>query len=337
MNRGAAPELALEQTEPDTSGDVARPTHRVTATQLNLRTTPRVVPSTRIASLPQDQEVFVLSEAEKAGWVRVLVELHGVWREGVVASRYLAPLQSAERTRAEATASRAAEEVAFPAVHLREQRRDVTRAAASHHAFPLGESGKPSRRASTPATRARQVLDIVRYLDSENPRHLRYQKVGASTYCNIYAYDFCYLCGVYLPRVWWTGAALARIARGEPVQPSYGSTVRELNANAIHDWFDEHGTSHGWHHEVDMTALQDSANAGEVCIIIAKRKDLNRSGHVTAVVPEHEAFHARRNRSNEVIRPVESQAGARNFRFAVNESAWWLSGIYQSFALWRHA
>jgi hypothetical protein len=130
--------------------------------------------------------------------------------------------------------------------------------------------------------------------------------------------------------------ALARLQSGAAVDVVYERTVREINANGLHDWFNDYGRGYGWLPEVTLTLLQDAANSGEVCIIVGKRQNLNQSGHIVAVVPEHGAFQARRSAAGEVTRPVESQAGARNFRFGVNATAWWLNAKFQSFSLWRH-
>lgn len=40
----------------------------------------------------------------------------------------------------------------------------------------------------------------------------RYLSGEGKTYCNVYAADYCYLAGVYLPRVWCNPKALAAIA-----------------------------------------------------------------------------------------------------------------------------
>lgn len=316
-----------------------RPTHRVRATQLNLRSTPRVTPATWIASLAEGSEVRVLGDAERAGWVRVHVLLNGCLREGVLATRYLVPLAQPVPAR-EAVAVRPVAPPVSPApvppVHLRENRADISRSLDGGRAFPLGEPDRPTRDADDAEGRVRQILGIVDYLDSASPVHERYRPRGSTTYCNIYAYDFCYLGGVYLPRVWWTDSAIVRITCGETVPNRYGETVRELNANALHDWLEDHGPGFGWRPEIDLTTLQAAANAGEVCLIIGKRKDLNRSGHVSMVVPEHGDFVARRGPSGDVIRPVESQAGTNNFKCAVNHAAWWLNTRFQSCAYWRH-
>jgi hypothetical protein len=316
------------------------PSHRVIATQLNLRRAPRVTPATWIASLPQGWLVQVLGESESAGWLRVRVELNGTLREGYVAMRYLAPLPAPVMPEAvqplDGEPMPAVAERAVSAVHLREDRPDITRAFDGGRAFPLGEPDRPRRDGGMVDERVAQVLVIVDYLDSASPAHKRYAPKGGTTYCNIYAYDFCTLGGAFLPRVWWTDSAIARMQRGEEVAVRYGETVRELNANALHDWLEDHGRQFGWQQEVDLTTLQAAANAGEVCVIVGKRKDLNRSGHITAVVPEHNGFHARRNAAGDVIRPVESQAGVSNFRCAVGNNAWWLNTRFQSCAFWRH-
>ena len=43
------------------------------------------------------------------------------------------------------------------------------------------------------------------------------------------------------PRVWWRPTALAALARAQNVVPRYGDTLHELNANALCDWFEDHG------------------------------------------------------------------------------------------------
>ena len=309
-------------------------THRVTAALLNLRSQPRVVPSTRIATLPQGTELVVVPDADVAGWARVRVLLNGQIQGGYVARKYLKAIRL-DRAQPASGETRLLP-ASIPPVHLGENRRDITRSRAGGRAYPLGETGRPRRSASRPGRKAGQLVKIVEYLDPENPQHGRYKKDGA-TYCNIYASDYCYLAGVYLPRVWWSPAALRAIENQRNVSVSYGDTVRELNANGLYDWLADFGHAFGWRRETDLTVLQACANNGNVCIIVAQRGDLNRSGHITAVVPEHETFSARRNASNDVLRPLESQAGERNHRFRTAPSAWWTHSRYRAFAFWRHA
>lgn len=317
------------------AGPALTPTHRVVPAQLNLRSAPQVSPATWIATLNQGSEVELCGEADSAGWVKVRVVVNRVLREGHVAQRYLAELPARARA-ATPEAAPAPALPAIPAVHMEENRADVIRARDGGRAYPLGEPDRPRRRAASAAGRAAMLREIVDYLDVAAPAHLRYRPKGGSTYCNIYACDYCYLAGAYLPRVWWTDRALQRIALGESVAVAYGDTVRELNANALHDWLEEHGTRFGWHREFDLSSLQAAANAGEVCLVVARRKDLNRSGHIVAVVPEDEDRLAHRDAVGEVLRPLESQAGTRNFRHEVSRSAWWREARFQSHAYWRH-
>jgi hypothetical protein len=189
----------------------------------------------------------------------------------------------------------------------------------------------------TPDGKVGELLTIIQYLDSENPAHRRYWPKNGTTYCNIYAYDYCYLAGVYLPRVWWTDEALRQIDAGQQVTIAYDETVRELNANMLHDWFEAYGPAYGWTRVLTLDGLQEAANKGEVCIIVAQQRDRSRSGHIVAVVPEHEEFIAARNAAGEVERPVESQAGVQNHRCCVKPRAWWTDARYQSFGFWQHA
>lgn len=312
-----------------------QPSHRVKATQLTLRSAPLVAERTRLALLNQGKAVQVLGAASEPGWVRVRVSLSGLLREGVVAERYLDPLP---RTRSGGLAATVAAVVrpTLPAAHMQQDRAEFSRSHDGGRAFPLGEPGRPARSGRSAERLAQSVSAIVDYLDVAKPAHLRYQPRGGATYCNIYAADFAYLCGVYLPRVWWTDRALLRLREGEKLAPEYGRTVRELNANALYDWLEDFGPAFGWKRELELTALQAAANVGEVCVIVARRADLNRSGHITAVVPETGDAKAERNAQDAVVRPLESQAGTRNVLRAPAASAWWQGSRFQAFAFWRH-
>ena len=310
-------------------------THRVTATRLNLRSRPEVATSTRIGSLMQGMEVMKLADSDVPGWARVQVVLDGQTTEGFVASRYLQAIPQAEASPVSQLSP--ALEVELPLAHLTENRHDITRARDGGQAYPLGEADRPRRSGTTPNLKTRELLAIIHYLDSENQAHRRYWPKGGTTYCNIYAYDYCYLAGVYLPRVWWTDEALLQIGDGREVSITYGDTVRELNANMLHDWFEAYGPTFGWERVFDLVGLQEAANNGEVCIMVAQQRDPRRSGHIVAVAPEHEEFKAARNAAGAVLRPVESQAGVKNHRCCVKPKAWWTEARYQAFSFWRHA
>ena len=313
---------------------VLQPSHRVGATQLMLRSAPVVADRTRVGVLNQGKEVQVLGPAGEPGWVRIRVSLSGLLREGVVAERYL---QALPTSRGAATVPAApAPAAALPAAHMQQDRADITRRRDGGRAYPLGEAGRPVRAGGDAASLAASVSAIVDYLAVANPAHLRYKPAGSTTYCNIYATDLAYLCGVYLPRVWWTDRALLQLREGAQVAVEYGRTVRELNANSLYDWLEDHGPAFGWKREVELTALQAAANAGQVCVIVARRVDLNRPGHITVVVPETGDAKAVRNAQDEVVRPLESQAGTRNVLRGAAAGAWWLNSRFQAHAFWRH-
>jgi predicted chitinase len=316
------------------AGAPFEPTHRVATAALNLRSKPSISASTRIALLPQDTKVERLGEAGVPGWVMVRTMLNGVLREGLVAARYLAPLP--EGAVAFSTETDGLAGITIPMARMTADHLETVRTRDGGRLYPLGEAGRPKVTASSPVAQAEQLLDIIRWLDCENPEHKRYQAKGRANHASTYVGDYCDLAGIYLPRVWWTGDALARIAQEQKVEVAYDRTVRELSTNGLFDWLTDHGTQFGWHREIDLIVLQEAANAGEVCLIVARSADLSRPGHIVAVVPEHEGCRAKRDRDGDVLRPVESYCGSRNVRCATARTAWWLAGKYQSYAFWRH-
>lgn len=317
---------ALELTGPPPVLESA--THRVTAVELNLRSRPEVSRSTRIGSLHQGTEVAKLRDADIAPWVEIRTLLNGRITQGFVSSSFLEAIPPA-------VISPRPMGFEVPPVHLEENRRDITRQRDGGRAYPLGEAGMPRRTGAEPAAKVRQLREIIDFLDSESSDHRRYWPKGGTTFCNIYAHDYCYLAGAFFPRVWWTDRALRRIQGGEEVEVHYGETVRELNANALHDWLLDHGRAFGWQRELHLEVLQAAANNGELCLIVAQNKDLNRSGHVSAVVAEQDGFEAARGPAGEVKRPVESQAGRTNHRLVTKRTAWWLGARFR-FSFWRH-
>lgn len=300
---------------------------RVEATALNIRSEPVVAARTRLGVLPNGQVVTRLEGGPGDEWWRVAAELQGARVEGWLASRYVAPV-------GESSAPAPVRRVR--AVHLGEDNRAVRRDVAGHQAFPLGEPGRPARGATTSAGRARELIRIIDWLEVD--RSARYQSVGNTTYCNIYAYDYAYVAGGYLPRVWWTPRALARIASGGAVAPRYAETVTELNANMIYQWLVDYGADFDWTRTFDLTELQDAANDGGIGVICAQRADLNRPGHIAMVAPETAAHQAARN-GGAVVRPLQSQAGSRCFRYDPGTQAWWTRGGptgFGAFGLWHH-
>lgn len=180
------------------------------------------------------------------------------------------------------------------------------------------------------ADRAAGLAAIVEWLAVDDPQHLRYQRQGSTTFCNIYAHDYCYLAGAYLPRVWWSGPALLRLAQGETLESRYGTTVSELNANSLFDWLGTFGPSFGWRRVFEPAEIQHAANQGRVCLLCAQRTQLNRSGHISAVVPETEEQRALG--IAQVSTPLQSQAGWTNFRYGT--ARWWLDPKFRDSGFW---
>lgn len=200
------------------------------------------------------------------------------------------------------------------------------RVLTTGRAFPLGDPGAPGRAAGAAA--------IVRFLDVE--KSARYKPADGKTYCNIYAYDFCFLSGVYLPRVWWLKDAIKSLNEGNAVAVKYAVTVGELNANALYDWLSEFGASFGWKKVATLDDLQKAANAGSVAVICAARKDPKRSGHITVVVPEDVPPLLAQRSEGAVSLPLQSQAGVRNFCFSCGTGKWWEGLQFRASGFWMH-
>lgn len=233
---------------------------------------------------------------------------------------------------------------AIPEVHLPIVGRTVSRNQTAGRAFPLNEPNQPTRDGSTSTQQRNQLTQIINWLRVEVSQ--RYAPVPSQhkTFCNIYAYDYCYLARTYLPRVWWTRSALTKLAAGQSVPVKYGSTVGELNANSLHKWFEEFGQQFGWRRTSDLTELQAAANDGQVCMITAEKKDLRRSGHICAVVPETSEYRAKRGGA-QVLVPLQSQAGTHNFRYCEECRSrsctreckkWWTDASFRKFGFWIH-
>jgi len=291
--------------------------YKVTARGLFLRKEPRKARGNERGVLPEGCEVEVLES--NGGWRRVIGALDGVDFDGWVSAEYLAPAAEVRF----ATASQLAP------VHWREHNPASTRAGAAS-ASPIGEPGMPN---NVPPSSAglNKVIDWLAVSQSR-----RYRPGGGSTFCNIYAYDVAYAADVYLPRVWWTDKAIAALEAGQQVPAQYDLTIREMNANAIHNWLIDYGPRFGWRRTFSLTELQDCANGGGIATICARRKDLSRSGHIVIVAPETAHLKAARDANGRVTLPVLSQAGSVNFERAVATASWWADTRFSSFVLFTH-
>jgi len=54
-------------------------------------------------------------------------------------------------------------------------------------------------------------------------------------------------------------------------------------------------------------------------------------------VPETETERAKRDAAGEVIAPLQSQAGAINFRYGTGRLNWWRGNQFAEAAFWLHA
>jgi hypothetical protein len=274
-------------------------------------------------------------------FLEVETSLNGAFLRGFAAREFLVPVGEVggglESVAAVAVAVPADEPPAdgIVAVFAPAPAGRITKRTANATALSLSEPGMPSRAGETPEELRTSIDAIVDYLDSERASHKRYQPRDGLTFCNVYAHDFCHLAGTYLPRVWWTGPAIERLARGEVVEPKLGSTIREMRANDLFDWLKDFGLRFGWRQTGTLTRLQTEANAGAVGLLVACRVEDTKPGHITIVVPETGGFKARRDAAGEVTAPLQSQAGASNFQRKASAN-WWKDPKFADVAFWIH-
>lgn len=273
----------------------------------------------KITVLPMGHLVTKKAESGVPKWWEVSTTHLGAAIEGFVNSDFLV---------ADSTFVPAAASTSVSAVHLSTSQ-SVTRSNL-RYAFPLNEPGQPTRdHGASPDQKKAQLTAIINWLDVE--RKVRYQPKSGDTYCNIYAYDYCYLAGVFLPRVWWYPSAIDSLKKGKSVSPVYGSTVHEINANGLYEWLRTYGPTFGWEYNTNFNELQNAANSGQVVIISGAHKKPNRSGHITAVVPETASQKATRSGST-VTHPLQSQAGATNNKYLIR--AWWTLPYFRAWGYW---
>lgn len=327
---------------PPTPVEAAGPFYEVDVrdSPLRLRREPeidRVRPTANvIGSLPDGHIVRAVTNRKINGFIEVETSLLGAHLRGFAWAAYL---KASEGVSAAPVITAAATPPAggIAEVYMPRKPGTITMRTAPASAHSLNEPGQPGRKASTAAELRAELARIIDWLAVDNRRHLRYQPGKNTTYCNIYAHDYCYLAGVYLPRVWWTPGAIEALARGRTLVPLYGKTIDEQRANDLFRWLRDFGPRFGWRQTGTPTKLQLEVNQGAIGIIAARRKDDGLSGHIVAVVPESGAHQARRDSAGEVIAPLQSQAGATNFRYGTGKPGWWKDERFVESALWLHA
>ncbi|MBD2770152.1 hypothetical protein IC235_19875 [Hymenobacter sp. BT664] len=301
--------------------------YQVLPLEANVRAQPKLAPRNIIAQLKQGQLVEELPALpnQPAGWRRVRASVQGAAVEGYLKAFLLA------KSAAPPVPDPPVALPSLPEAHL------STKAAVritnpDLRAFSLNDPAQPRRVGTSVEARVRELAAIIAYLRVEAAA--RYQRTASATFCNIYAHDYCHLADVYLPRVWWRAKALTQLVQGQRLPASYGTTVEEYNVNSLYNWLEEFGTDFGWRRTTSLTELQQAANLGQVGIICAQRTNLNAPGHIVAVVPETESHKASRQ-GGQVSVPLQSQAGAINFRYGGR--GWWTGAQFRRFGFWIHA
>ncbi|MDM0020083.1 hypothetical protein [Variovorax saccharolyticus] len=291
-----------------------------------------------VANLPAGHGVRAVTGTAVKGFMEVETELFGALLHGFASMKFLAPAPVPRRA-ALPRGARAAPVPGFtpPAASMPRSPGSVTRRRDLANAHSLNEAGQPGRQGTTAEALRAELGAIVDWLAVDKPSHKRYQPRAGLTFCNIYSHDYCHLAGVYLPRVWWSTPAIVSMAGGAQVAPLIGNTLVEMRANDLFRWLRDFGAGFGWRQTGTLTGLQQAANQGAVGLIVARRKEDGRSGHIVAVIPETEGASARRNAAGEVIAPLQSQAGARNFGRGTGKPGWWNGEEFAESAFWIHA
>lgn len=200
---------------------------------------------------------------------------------------------------------------------------------------PIMDSSIPFRDLTDSESKRESISRLIDKLDVFS--NVRYQRTVEDTYCNVYSYDYCHFCKVYLPTVWWTDEALEKVLSGQEVEAVFEQTVDRIYSSAIHDWFLEWGTNFGWERMFTVEEIQNKVNTeGGVGIICAKRKEKGLSGHIVPVVPETDLHQAYRE-NGKVLYPLQSQAGKENYNyFSEVRKDWWNDELYSSYVLYYH-
>jgi hypothetical protein len=247
-----------------------------------------------------------------------------------------------------------------PVLHVDVGTKIITRrsGADGNRVRPLNEPALPVRpRGSRDAAMLQAIinwLEVDQRDTAGNYLNLRWSPTGTAgqpgreTYCNIYAYDYAYLAGVDLPRLWWTGAGKAAFLAGSvPIHTdargfaftklttqAYGTWLHELNANALLTWFQTDGPAHGWSPAASADQAQLAANGGQVVVWCGARKVASQPGHITVIVPETSVMKATRDAAGKVLIPLQSQAGAKNFRYHTTDmfagGGWQATGLFMA-------
>jgi hypothetical protein len=301
----------------------------ITTAALNLRSQPQKVTGNVLGVMPIDTVVEEVNPNLESGFRLVKTILSNNPVQGYASQKFLQPTTL--------QLSSGIQPLPIPMANLSPGNKivglnDTTRIYPLN--IPQAETFKNNglNRVTDAEQRRQRIKDVINFLNVENSQ--RYAPNSTSTYCNIYAYDISYCLGTYLPRVWWTSDAIVEMQNGTQVPVQYDKTVTEFTANRIADWFEKFGSLFGWQRLFDLTAFQNEVNNGQLGILVAQRVNMNNPGHIVAVVPETEAFKAKRNNAGTVAVPLQSQAGRINKKYTAGNLWWEDKTRFKKFGFW---
>jgi hypothetical protein len=289
-----------------------------------------------IAQLPDGHPVRAVTGTKAKNFLEIETSLAGAHVRGFASADFLTPAPGVNEIPIVQPAS-TPPATGIVEVFMPRPAGLITKRTAPAGAHSLNEPDMPARKGTTPDDLRASLGEVIDYLAPDKTAYKRYQPRDGLTFCNIYAHDYCFLAGVYLPRVWWTPGAIERLTRGETVEPLIENTITEMRANDLFRWLRDFGPRFGWRQTGTPTKLQQEASQGAIGLIVARRKEDGKSGHIVAVAPETETERAVRNAAGEVTRPLQSQAGAVNFRRGTGSLNWWKGAQFAESAFWLHA
>jgi len=293
--------------------------YTVIASTLNIRSTPSSLNSGNIITRLKNREEVAVTDSAIAEWYKIKTIQRNPVIDGYVSSKYLQEITSP-----------VTDAIGYlTPVNLLPN----SKSRRNNHdgfPFPLSEPDMPRMGSTTDAiSRINIMHQVVNYLAVDTSE--RYKR-DEHTYCNIYAFDYTYLCGAFLPRVWWTDKSLIELKEGINLSPKYETTVDEMSANGLFDWLERWGENFGWTRTYDLDELQTKINEGEVGVISGHNLNSRNSGHICCVIPEKDNLVATRV-GGKVTCPLLSQAGAKNLRY-YNNNRWWFLKQIKTFGFW---
>jgi len=212
-------------------------------------------------------------------------------------------------------------------VHLPIPEGKINPLGMSHRAFPIKDENIPiiNLKEIAEGDRVDMIYRIIDLLNVETCS--RYQPTETLSYCNVYAHDFAYCLGAYIPRVWWDEESISKILSGEVIDIKYANTVFELNCNSLSNWFNNYGIYFNWVKVIDPYETSKIISSGSFGVVIAKRKDLSKSGHISVIIP-----HTGTTGSEKEKIIFQSQAGVVNKRRFTD--IWWVDEKFSTVDFW---